>query len=167
MKYWKAGLLFLAAFIIQSGVINIVSIMGRTSNLILALVVVFSFLYENKLYGFVWGSFFGVLYDICFGIVIGETAIPLALIALVIFSMNGIYNVENYLNLSVIALGTIVGFTFINWILLRIAGHPESIGMVVSYMHISWIMTFVVVTIVYFILLKDVIKFRRRDRKLI
>lgn len=167
MKYWKAGLLFLAAFILQSGVVNFISIMGRTPNLILALVIVLSFLYENELYGFVWGAVFGVLYDICFGIVIGESAIPLVIVALIIFCLDGIYNVENYLNLSIIAAGTIVGYTFINWIMLKLANNPQTIGMAVGHMYISWIMTFVIVTLIYFILLKDVIKYRHRDRKLI
>lgn len=167
MKYWKAGLLFLIAFILQSGAIKFIAIAGRTPNIILALVIVLSFLYENKLYGFVYGALFGVLYDICFGQVIGETAIPLAIIALVIFCLNGIYNVENIINLSLVSAGTIVGYSLLNWVMLSLAGNPTSLARALIYMPISWIQTFILIIILYYVFIRDVIKYIRQDRKLI
>ena len=47
MKYWKAAILFTIAFLIQASLLNLVSIGGVTPNLLLCLVVVFSFLYED------------------------------------------------------------------------------------------------------------------------
>lgn len=167
MKSWKVGLCFLVAFILQSGLVNIFALWGRTPNLILALVIIFSFLYENRLYGLVYGSLFGVLFDICFSQVIGVTAIPLVIIALIIMMLDGIYNVENIINLTIISIGTIIGYSVLNFIMLKLIGNPISFVRNMNFMPISWIGTFIVVIIVYLLLIKDVVKYRREDRRLI
>lgn len=167
MKSWKVGLYFLVAFILQSGLVNIFALWGRTPNLILALVVIFSFLYDNRLYGFVYGAIFGVLFDICFSQAIGVTAIPLVIISLIIMMLDGIYNVENIINLAIISSGTIVGYSVLNFIMLRIVGNPVPFIRSLNYMPISWIGTFIVVLIIYLVLIKDVVKYRREDRRLI
>ena len=77
MRYWKAAAAFLVAFLIQTSLLNIISIKGYTPNLLLCLVVVFSFLYEDGLYGIIFGAVFGLLYDICFSSGRGPTALAL------------------------------------------------------------------------------------------
>ena len=47
MRYWKAGLIFLIAFLIQPSLLNMINIGGYTPNLLLCLVVIFSFIYEE------------------------------------------------------------------------------------------------------------------------
>ena len=64
MRYWKAGIIFIIAFLIQPSLLNMISIGGYTPNLLLCLVVIFSFIYEEEMYGIVYGAVFGVLYDI-------------------------------------------------------------------------------------------------------
>ena len=54
MRYWKAAIAFAVAFIMQTSLLNVISIKGYTPNLLLCLVVVFSFLYEEDLYGLVF-----------------------------------------------------------------------------------------------------------------
>lgn len=84
MKYWKAGIAFLVAFLIQTSLLNGISIGGYTPNLLLCLVIVFSFLYEEDMYGVVYGAVFGVLYDVCYNYIIGPTPIALVLVAIFI-----------------------------------------------------------------------------------
>ena len=84
MNYWKAGIMFLIAFLIQTSLLNLVMIHGYTPHLILCLVIVLSFLYENRMYGVVFGAAFGVLYDICFSNFTGPTGISLVVVAIVI-----------------------------------------------------------------------------------
>ena len=55
MKSWKAGIFFLIAFFIQCSFLNVISIAGYTPNLLLCLVIVFSFLYEEQIYGLLYG----------------------------------------------------------------------------------------------------------------
>ena len=62
MNYWKAGIMFLIAFLIQTSLLNLVMIHGYTPHLILCLVIVLSFLYENRMYGVVFGAAFEVSY---------------------------------------------------------------------------------------------------------
>ena len=80
MKSWKAGIFFLIAFFIQCSFLNVISIAGYTPNLLLCLVIVFSFLYEEQIYGLLYGVLFGVFYDICFADVVGPTPIALAIV---------------------------------------------------------------------------------------
>ena len=80
MKYWKAGIFFLIAFFTQNSLLNMVNIGGYTPNLLLCLVVIFSFLYEKDMYGLVYGAVFGLIYDACYSYVIGPTPIALSLI---------------------------------------------------------------------------------------
>ena len=49
MKYWKAGIIFLIAFLIQPSLLNMINIAGYTPNLLLCLVVIFSFIYEDEM----------------------------------------------------------------------------------------------------------------------
>ena len=84
MKYWKAGIFFLIAFFIQTSLLNLISVGSYTPNLLLCLVVIFSFLYEKDMYGLVYGAVFGLIYDACYSYVIGPTPIALLLPAVLV-----------------------------------------------------------------------------------
>ena len=51
MRYWKAGVIFLIAFLIQPSFLNLINIAGYTPNLLLCLTVIFTFLYDGEYYG--------------------------------------------------------------------------------------------------------------------
>ena len=91
--------MFLIAFLIQTSLLNLVMIHGYTPHLILCLVIVLSFLYENRMYGVVFGAAFGVLYDICFSNFTGPTGISLVVVAIVILILREYANIENILNM--------------------------------------------------------------------
>ena len=69
------------AFLIQPSLLNMINIGGYTPNLLLCLVVIFSFIYEEEMYGVVFGSLFGVLYDVCYSDVIGPAPIAFLVVA--------------------------------------------------------------------------------------
>ena len=48
MRYWKAGVIFLIAFLIQPSFLNLINIAGYTPNLLLCLRVIFTFLYDGE-----------------------------------------------------------------------------------------------------------------------
>ena len=51
MRYWKAGLIFLIAFLIQPSLLNMINIGGYTPNLLLCLVVMLLYgLMEAQVY---------------------------------------------------------------------------------------------------------------------
>lgn len=163
MKYWKAGLVCLAAFLVQASLLNLVSIAGYTPNLLLCMVVVLSFLYENELYGLVFGAAFGLLYDICFGVVAGPTAISLVVVSVFILFVREFANIENIVNMWVVAAVSILLYYVTDWGLLHIAGDPIGILYVLKNLPIVFAYSFVVITIAYCILLRKAVK-HRRDR---
>ena len=163
MKYWKAGLLFLAAFFVQTSLLNLIGIVGYTPNLILCMVVVLSFLYENEMYGVVFGAVFGVLYDICYSSVIGPTASSLVLVAILILILREYANIENIVNMWVVSAVSIVLYYGLNWGLFHMSGNPIGFVYVIKHLPGVFLYSFAVVTLIYLILIRKAVR-HRRDR---
>lgn len=163
MKYWKAGLFFLTAFLIQTSLLNLISIAGYTPNLILCLVVVMSFLYENEMYGVFFGALFGLLYDICYSSVVGPTPISLVLVAIFILIVREYANIENILNMWIVAALSLLFYYVLNWGLFKIAGNPIGFVYVVKTLPGFFVYSFVVITIIYYFLIRKAVK-HRKDR---
>lgn len=163
MKSWKAGIFFLIAFFIQCSFLNVISIAGYTPNLLLCLVIVFSFLYEEQIYGLLYGVLFGVFYDICFADVVGPTPIALVLVALVIFVLREYANIENIVNMWVTSLLSILFYYALNWALQHLAGNP--IGLLYVLKTLPWITLYALslMTVLYLILLRKMTR-HRKDR---
>ena len=163
MKSWKAGIFFLIAFFIKCSVLNVISIAGYTPNLLLCLVIVFSFLYEEQIYGLLYGALFGVFYDICFADVVGPTPIALVLVALVIFVLREYANIENIVNMWVTSLLSILFYYALNWGLQHLAGNP--IGLLYVLKTLPWITLYSLslMTVLYLILLRKMTR-HRKDR---
>lgn len=163
MKSWKAGIFFLIAFFIQCSFLNVISIAGYTPNLLLCLVIVFSFLYEEQIYGLLYGALFGVFYDICFADVVGPTPIALVLVALVIFVLREYANIENIVNMWVASLLSILLYYALNWGLQHLEGNP--IGLLYVLKTLPWITLYSLslMTVLYLILLRKMTR-HRKDR---
>ena len=163
MKSWKAGIFFLIAFFIQCSFLNVISIAGYTPNLLLCLVIVFSFLYEEQIYGLLYGVLFGVFYDICFADVVGPTPIALVLVALVIFVLREYANIENIVNMWVTSLLSILFYYALNWGLQHLAGNP--IGLLYVLKTLPWITLYALslMSVLYLILLRKMTR-HRKDR---
>ena len=163
MKSWKAGIFFLIAFFIQCSFLNVISIAGYTPNLLLCLVIVFSFLYEEQIYGLLYGVLFGIFYDICFADVVGPTPIALVLVAFVIFVLREYANIENIVNMWVTSLLSILFYYALNWGLQHLAGNP--IGLLYVLKTLPWITLYSLslMTVLYLILLRKMTR-HRKDR---
>ena len=61
MKIRIAALLFMGAFLIQGSLLNLISVMGFTPNLLLCLVITLTLLYESE-HAIYLGAAFGILY---------------------------------------------------------------------------------------------------------
>lgn len=163
MKYWKAAAAFLVAFLIQTSLLNIINIKGYTPNLLLCLVVVFSFLYEDGLYGIIFGAAFGLLYDICFSSVLGPTALALVATAVVILIVREFANIENIVNMWIVAAVSLVIFYFVSWVLFHIGGNPEGFIYVLKRLPWTGLYSVAVITAIYLVLIRKVTK-HRKDR---
>lgn len=163
MKYWKAAILFTIAFLIQASLLNLVSIGGVTPNLLLCLVVVFSFLYEDEMYGMIFGAVFGVAYDICFSTVTGHSAIALVITSLMILIVREYANIENIINLWLVSLASLVLYYAADWLLLHLAGHPAGIMSMLKLLPWTGLYSIAVITGIYLVLIRKVIR-HRKDR---
>ena len=151
------------AFLIQPSLLNIISIKGYTPNLLLCLVVVFSFLYEDGLYGIVFGAAFGLLYDICFSSVVGPTALALVATAVVILMVREFANIENIVNMWIVAAVSLVIFYFVNWGMFHPGGNPEGFIFVLKMLPWTGLYSIAVITAIYLVLIRKVTK-HRKDR---
>ena len=163
MKYLQIGLLFLAAFLIQPSLLNVINIEGYTPNLILCLTILSTFLYEEEIYGVIFGAIFGILYDIMYSNVVGPMPISLILVALGIIIVREYTNIENIINMWAVSIVSILAFYFMNWGLHHIAGNP--VGFRFVFNSVPWIALYslAVITILYRILVRKLAK-HRRDR---
>ena len=162
MKYWKAGLFFLIAFIIQPSLLNVISIKGYTPNLILCLVILFSFLYEQEMYGLVYGAVFGLLYDVMYSDVVGPTPIALVLIFVGILIVREYANIENIINMWLVSAGSILLYYLMNWGLYHLAGNPIGLRIVLNAVPWIGLYSLAVITVLYLIFIR---KINRRSRE--
>lgn len=165
MKYWKAGIMFFFAFVLQSSLLNMVSIGGYTPNLGLALVIVFSFLFDEAPYGILFGSIYGLIYDICYEEIVGTTAITFLLVALLIYELRYGMNIENPINMTIAGISSIVLYYVSYWGLLIITGENISVLRMTGKLIFSGAYTFGIAFICYLILLRLKIK-HKNDRRL-
>ncbi len=161
MSYRKAGIMFLIAFLIQTSFLNLVIIKGYTPHLLLCLVVVLSFLYENQMYGVVFGAIFGVLYDICFSSYVGPMGISLVVAGIVILVLREYTNIESVLNMWLVSTISIFLYYVLNWGLLHLAGNPIGFMYILKKLPGEYIYSFAVITILYFILIRKAAKYRK------
>lgn len=161
MKYWKAGIFFLIAFSIQTSLLNLISVGSYTPNLLLCLVVIFSFLYEKDMYGLVYGAVFGLIYDACYSYVIGPTPIALLLTAVLVLVLREYANIENIISMWTVSTLSFFFYYLVNWGLYKIAGTPLGLSYVFS--HSVWIILYslIVITIIYIFMIKRVVKYHK------
>ena len=164
MKFWKAGLVFLIAFLIQPSLLNMINIGGYTPNLLLCLTVIFTFVYGEEYYGPVMGAVFGLAYDLCFGDVIGPTPIALLITAVIVMQLRKFANVENVVSMMAVSLLSFVSYYLLNWILFKLAGSP--LGIFYAFSYSLWVMLYslAVITIVYVIMMRKGRKLHGRNR---
>ena len=107
MKYRYAFILYLLAFIVQSSLLQNVSILGVAPNLLLLLTIALSFLF-NERYGMIFGIIFGLISDLLFSQVIGVSALSYFLVALSVSSIKKYLYRDNIFSILFIsAVGTI------------------------------------------------------------
>lgn len=163
MKYLKAGAAFLVAFLLQGSLLNMFSIAGHTPNLLLALVVMMSFLYEKEMIGITYGALFGLIYDMCYCDILGPTAIAFVITSACVLIMRYYANVENIISMSGVSIIAFVIFYIAHWGLMTFAGNTIGLGYVLLNSILTMIYTLVINIVIYKVLIKSVVK-HHKDR---
>ncbi len=130
MKYGHSFLLFLAAFLLQSTVLNHLSFFGVTPNLVLCLVIVLTFLYEGYA-GIAGGILFGLLQDLCFSEIIGIASFSYFIIGLSILYVKNLLYQDNVLSILFITISSTLSYCFIYWaVFFLFNGHYHFLYMI-------------------------------------
>lgn len=163
MNYRLATLIFFLAFLCQASLLNLVAILGTTPNMILCLVIVFAFLYDQDNFGIVLGVVFGLLYDICYMPYVGISVMWYFVLALCVMFSREILNKENIGTVLMMTVFGTFGFNFLTWCSYWLLGDKTSIMTMLKCqpLEIAWNAVFV--SILYAVVIRRVIK-HRRDR---
>ena len=95
MRYIFSFFMFLFATLFQGSLVNIFAVFNITPNIVLCLVVMFSFLYNNEYHGLIWGTVFGLISDVIYMPFTGVSALGYFLISLFVIFMSDTFNREN------------------------------------------------------------------------
>ncbi|MBP6491528.1 MAG: rod shape-determining protein MreD [Clostridia bacterium] len=121
MKYRYSFIIFFIAFILQSTIMNHFAIFQISPNLILCLVVIFSFLYEGY-HGILFGLIFGLIIDICFAQIIGISSVAYFSVALICIEMKRYLYKDSFVSVTIVScVGTVV-YALLYWSINRMLG---------------------------------------------
>ena len=159
MKYRYSFLIFLIAFILQTTVMNHFAIFQMSPNLILCLVVIFSFLYEGY-HGIFFGLAFGFLSDVCFSEIIGIAAMSYFAVALICIGMKRYLYKDSIISILLMSvMGTIV-YALLFWSINRMLGNGAGFLYVIEKEAVLLIYHIAITLILYLIVSRKVIKHR-------
>lgn len=159
-RYIFAAIGFTIAFIIQTTLLKHFTILGWSPNLILCLVVVCSFLYDEKI-GIIYGFVFGLLLDFITNIYIGPSAIAFTIIYLVALLIRHIFNYEKLLPALLLAAVSTPVYLLVIWICQISAGSPASILLVLRALPVQLVYNGVIIILLHLVLVRGVVKHRR------
>jgi rod shape-determining protein MreD len=162
VKTRYAILLFIAAFIAQASLLRRIAIHDVSPNILLCLVIVFAFLYEEPL-GVVFGIVFGILWDAEFGMYVGISAVSQMAAALTAMIIKRYLNHELLLPALVSGLAGIILNNGVYWGLYKLTGIPHTLLYILRMQPILIAYNLLFVMIFHVILRRGVIR-HRKDR---
>ncbi len=159
MRYRYSFLIFFIALILQSTVMNHFRVFNMSPNLILCLVVIFSFLYEGN-HGILWGILFGLVADVCFAEIIGIAALCNFVVALILMEMKRLLYKDSIISLMIVSLiGTTV-YALLYWSVNAILNNSADFLYVMEKEAVLAIYHIIITMIIYKIVSRSVIKHR-------
>jgi len=159
LKYRYSFLLFFIAFILQTTVMNHFRIFQMSPNLILCLVVIFSFLYEGY-HGIFFGLVFGFISDICFSEIIGVAAMCNFTVALLCIGSKRYFYKESMISVTIVsAVGTSV-YALLYWSVNRMLSNGADFIYVMEKDAVLLIYHIVITLAIYKVVSRSVIKHR-------
>ena len=159
MKYRYSFLLFFIAFILQSTVMNYIRIFHMSPNLVLCLVVIFSFLYEGY-HGILFGILFGLISDACFAEIIGIASISYFAVALICIEMKRYLYKDSVISIMIVSsVGTAV-YALFYWSLYKMLGSGYQFIYAMEKEAVLLIYHIIITLIIYHFVSRSVIKHR-------
>lgn len=158
MKLRYIIITFAAALLIQTTLLNQLSLFGVTPNLILCVVVLFSFWFDG--YGTMGtGIVFGLLQDLAHGELIGIAAICYFFISLGIWLTKHLLYRDNVLSIFFLTLVTTSVYEFLYWIIHAAMGGTAHILYMLSILPLLLIYNCIITIGAYFIFGRKLVKY--------
>jgi rod shape-determining protein MreD len=162
MKTRYAVLLFAAAFIAQTTVLRYIAIADVSPNILLCLVIVCAFLYEEPI-GLVFGVVFGILWDMEFGLYIGVSAVSQLAAALAVMRIKRYLNHELLLPALAAGVAGVILNNTVYWGIYKLTGIPHTFLYILGLQPILIAYDLLCVMIFHLIFRRGVIR-HRKDR---
>ena len=163
MRYYFAVPIFLLALLIQTTIMWRLPIFGFSPNLLLCMVIVFSFLY-NESYGLILGIAFGLLLDISTSIFLGTQTISFVFVFIVVRIFRNIFNHESIILDMLMALIATPINVMLVWVINRLLGVPDSIVYALKSLLPLMFLNFLLVGVLHLIFVRTVIR-HKQDTK--
>lgn len=163
MRYWQGLILYLAAFILQPFLHNLIPGLGGNVNLILCLTVILTFLYDETVIGIFFGLVFGLAGDLFYGMYAGPGGFAFVAVGVAVLLLKRFANKENSFNALIMMLLSTWMYASVYWLVYYFIGSPYSYLYAMKSLPWQLLFNAVVAAILYFVLIKRVIK-HRRDR---
>jgi rod shape-determining protein MreD len=126
MKTRYAFPIFLLAFVVQASMLRYIAIRDVSPNILLCLVIVFAFLYDEP-FGVILGVVFGILWDMEFGLYVGISAVSQMSAALLVMRIKRYLNHELLLPALAAGLAGVLLNNLVYWSLYKLAGIPHTL----------------------------------------
>lgn len=151
-NYIKTIIAFTVAFIIQTTMLWHISFDGYSPNILLAMVVVFSFMFKEN-YGLVMGIAFGFLLDFSTGIYWGVSSICFILIFLLAALLSRVFNHEHIIIDTLISIPATLIYSFVYWGIYKLAGDPVTVDIVLESLPVLIVSNLIMVFVIHLILM--------------
>ena len=115
IKHRHVFLIFLAAFLLQPFLQNLIPVLGNHVNFILCLTVMMVFVYPEPGQGIFFGSVFALLGDLFYGQYTGAGALAMVLTGISVYGLKYFAHIENFINAIVFMVGATVLYASIYW----------------------------------------------------
>jgi rod shape-determining protein MreD len=138
---------------------NFFRIFEMSPNLILCLVVIFSFLYDGY-HGVVFGILFGFVVDVCFAGIIGIAAMANFTVALICIGMKTYFYKESRISVTIVSVMATVVYALFYWGVNRMLGFGADFIYVMEKEAVLLIYHIIITLAAYQIVSRRVIKHR-------
>ncbi|MDD2503522.1 MAG: rod shape-determining protein MreD [Clostridia bacterium] len=159
MKYRYSFLIFIVAFILQTTVMNHFGILQMSPNLILCLVIIYSFLYSGY-HGIIYGILFGMTVDFCYATIIGVSAISNFVVCLICIEMKRYLNKDSMVSVMIVSsMGTVV-YALLYWSIYKMIGYSYTFLYMAEKEAVLLIYHLIITLVIYQLVSRRIIKHR-------
>lgn len=162
MKIRVAALIFVVAFILQGTLLNVFSLFGVTPNLILCLLIVFTFFYENE-NAIYLALIVGIISDICFSNLVGISSLGYFITGFVIVKVRYMLNKENIISTIILGISGTILFNLLYWFFSNTFTNEFGFLYFLKLQPMAIITNLIVMSLLYVALINRVVK-HRNDR---